>query len=97
MGLLIIMMHANLIGGWIEDEKISGSWGNAKLINDIWGNLKKRPIKYFNTEVKIPHRVVEFAEVNIMLSAGFFKYKKMCFSGTEKMQMKQYFQALSVV
>ena len=50
--------------GWIEDEKISGNWGNAKLINDIWGDLKKRPIKPFNTKVKIPYRVVEFAEVN---------------------------------
>ncbi len=48
---------------WIRDPGISKDWGSSKRIGNRWGSMKKRPIKPFNQEFKLPQRVVEFGEV----------------------------------
>ena len=45
-------------GTWLEDAGIAADWGTARVIENVWGTLKKRPIKHFNTEEKLPVRVV---------------------------------------
>ena len=49
---------------WLEDAAIAADWGKARVVENSWGTLKKRPIKHFNTEEKLPVRVVEYSEVS---------------------------------